>query len=130
MFELSAGGRKSSAAHEMRWLNLCGFCLRPGFGFPGDDYRIEQARRIYAEGLQFPNQVQNEIEWWIFWGRVAGGLNKNQQTDIFQRLSPVLLPRGQKRPRVESQPAARNVAHGGEPGAAADPDQNATWATS
>ena len=50
--------------------------------------------------LQFANQVQNEIEWWIFWGRVAGGLNRNQQTDIFQRLSPTLLPRAAKRPRV------------------------------
>jgi hypothetical protein len=91
-------GRKRSAAHELRWLNLCGFCLRPGFGFPGDDFRIEQARRVYAAGLQFANQVQNEIEWWIYWGRVAGGLNKNQQTDIFQRLSPVLLPRSSKKP--------------------------------
>jgi hypothetical protein len=99
MLEL-AEGRKRSAAHEARWLNLCGFCLRPGFGFPGDDFRIEQARRIYANGLQFPNQVQNEIEWWIFWGRVAGGLNRNQQTDVFQRLSPTLLPRGGKRLRV------------------------------
>lgn len=99
MLEL-ADGRKRSAAHEARWLNLCGFCLRPGFGFPGDDFRIEQARRIYASGLQFPNQVQNEIEWWIFWGRVAGGLNRNQQTDVFQRLSPTLLPRGGKRMRV------------------------------
>ncbi len=99
MIEL-AEGRKRSAAHELRWLNLCGFCLRPGFGFPGDDYRIEQARRVYASGLQFPNAVQNEIEWWIFWGRVAGGLNKNQQTDVFQRLSPTLLPRAAKRLRV------------------------------
>ncbi len=101
MLEL-AEGRKRSAAHEARWLNLCGFCLRPGFGFPGDDFRIEQARRIYANGLQFSNQVQNEIEWWIFWGRVAGGLNRNQQTDVFQRLSPTLLPRGSKRPRVNA----------------------------
>jgi len=97
-----ADGRSKSAAHELRWLNLCGFCLRPGFGFPGDDFRIEQARRVYASGLQFSNQIQNEIEWWIFWGRVAGGLNKNQQTDLFQRLSPVLLPRASKRPRVNA----------------------------
>jgi hypothetical protein len=97
MLEL-ADGRKRSAAHEARWLNLCGFCLRPGFGYPGDDFRIEQARRVYASGLQFANQVQNEIEWWIFWGRVAGGLNKNQQADLFQRLSPALLPRAAKRP--------------------------------
>jgi hypothetical protein len=95
-----ADGRKRSPAHEARWLNLCGFCLRPGFGFPGDDFRIEQARRIYASGLQFANQVQNEIEWWIYWGRVAGGLNKNQQTDVFQRLSPALLPRSAKRVRI------------------------------
>src|SRR5579864_553620 len=98
MLEL-AEGRRRSPAHELRWLNLCGFCLRPGFGFPGDEFRIEQARRVYAAGLQFANQVQNEIEWWIFWGRVAGGLNKNQQTDVFQRLSPTLLPRGSKRPQ-------------------------------
>jgi molecular chaperone DnaK (HSP70) len=97
LLELAEMRRKSPAV-EMRWLNLCGFALRPGFGFPGDDFRIEQARRIYAGGLQFPNQVQNEIDWWIFWGRVAGGLNKNQQVDIFQRLSPVLLPRGSKKP--------------------------------
>jgi hypothetical protein len=101
MLEL-ADGRRKSAAFELRWLNLCGFCLRPGFGFPGDDFRVEQARRIYAAGLQFANQVQNEIDWWIFWGRVAGGLNKNQQVDIFQRLSPLLLPRGGKRPRINN----------------------------
>jgi hypothetical protein len=101
MLDLSEGRRKSPAL-ELRWLNLCGFCLRPGFGFPGDDYRIEQARRIYAAGLQFGNQIQNEIDWWIFWGRLAGGLNKNQQVDIFQRLSPVLLPRGGKRARINN----------------------------
>jgi len=101
MLEL-ADGRRKSPALEMRWLNLCGFCLRPGFGFPADDYRIEQARRIYAAGLQFPNQVQNEIDWWIFWGRIAGGSNKNQQVDIFQRLSPALLPRPGKRPRLNN----------------------------
>jgi hypothetical protein len=97
MLELSEG-RGRGPAYEARWLNLCGFCLRPGFGFPGDDFRIEQARRIYASGLRFPNAVESEIQWWIFWGRVAGGLNRNQQVDIFQRLSPVLLPRPNKKP--------------------------------
>ncbi len=110
---------------ELRWLNLCGFCLRPGFGFPGDDFRIEQARRIYAAGIQFANQVQNEIDWWIFWGRVAGGLNKNQQVDIFQRLSPVLLPRGQQTPAREQQPSARDVACSRQPGTAPVANQDA-----
>ena len=103
VFLASADGRKKSPAFEMRWLNLAGFCLRPGFGFPGDDFRIEQARRLYSSGLTYGNQVQCEIDWWIFWGRVAGGLNRNQQTDIYQRISGFLLPRGkQKPPRVNS----------------------------
>lgn len=92
-----AEGRKKSAQHEARWLNLCGLCLRPGFGYPGDDLRIEQARRIYAAGMTFGNQVQVESEWYIFWGRVAGGLNKNQQADIYQRIAQYLLPKGNKK---------------------------------
>ncbi len=91
--------RKRSAAYEVRWLNLGGFCLRPGFGYIGDEFRIEQVRRIYAAGPHFANQVQNEIDWWIFWGRLAGGLNRNQQTDIVQRLLPFLLPKPGKKPQ-------------------------------
>jgi len=94
-----ADGRKKSPAYEIRWLNLCGFCLRPGFGYPGDDFRIEQVRRLYSGGLTYGNQVQCEIDWWIFWGRVAGGMNRNQQTDVYQRLSGFLLPRGNKKPQ-------------------------------
>jgi hypothetical protein len=96
-----AEGRKRSPAHEVRWLNLAGLCLRPGFGYPGDDYRIELARRVWAQGLTFASRVECEAQWWIFWGRVAGGLNKNQQADLFQRLAATLLPRG-KAPRVNS----------------------------
>jgi molecular chaperone DnaK (HSP70) len=97
-----AEGRGKSAAHEVRWLNLTGWCLRPGFGFPGDELRIEQVRRIYAGGLRFANQVENESQWWIFCGRIAGGMNRNQQADVFQRIAPTLLPKGQKKPRVNT----------------------------
>jgi molecular chaperone DnaK (HSP70) len=98
-FLSAAAGRKKSPAFEIRWLNLAGFCLRPGFGYPGDDFRIEQARRLYPGGIAHANQVQCEIDWWIFWGRVAGGLNRNQQADVYQRLSGFLLPRGNKKPQ-------------------------------
>jgi molecular chaperone DnaK (HSP70) len=98
-FLAAADGRKKSPAYEIRWLNLAGFCLRPGFGYPGDDFRIEQARRVYSGGVTYGNQVQCEIDWWIFWGRVAGGMNRNQQTDMYQRLSGYLLPRGNKKPQ-------------------------------
>ncbi|HYW42025.1 MAG TPA: Hsp70 family protein [Bryobacteraceae bacterium] len=98
-FLAAADGRKKSPAYEVRWLNLCGFSMRPGFGYPGDDFRIEQARRIYSGGITYGNQVQCEIDWWIFWGRLSGGLNRNQQTDVYQRLSGFLLPRGNKKPQ-------------------------------
>ncbi|HYP09359.1 MAG TPA: Hsp70 family protein, partial [Bryobacteraceae bacterium] len=102
MLEFSEG-RARGPALEARWLNLCSFCLRPGFGYPGDDFRIDQARRIYASGLRFANNIESEIQWWIMWGRLAGGMNRNQQTDIFQRLSPTLLPKaGKKAGRVNT----------------------------
>jgi len=99
VFLNNIGGRKKSPAFEIRWMNLGGFCLRPGFGYPGDDFRIEQVRRVYSSGITYGNQVQCEIDWWIFWGRVAGGLNRNQQADVYQRLSGFLLPRGNKKPQ-------------------------------
>jgi hypothetical protein len=93
-------GRRKNAAHEARWLNLTGFCLRPGFGFPGDEFRIEQIRRIYSSGLTFGNHVQCEVEWWVFCGRLAGGFNRNQQADILQRLVPTLLPKQKRTQRA------------------------------
>lgn len=101
--------RKASPALEVRWLNLGGFCMRPGFGHVGDDFRIEQFRRIYAAGPHFANQTQNEIDWWIFWGRLAGGLNRNQQTDIVQRLAPQLLPKPGKKPQRINQSLYREM---------------------
>jgi hypothetical protein len=94
-------GRRSSPAHEARWLNLASLCLRPGFGHPGDDYRLELARRVWAQGLAYANKVECETQWWIFWGRVAGGLNRNQQADTLQRMAWALLPKG-KPPRLNA----------------------------
>jgi hypothetical protein len=93
-------GRRLTPAHELRWLNLTGFCLRPGFGDPGDRFRVEQLRRVYLSGLAYPKQLENEVQWWLLWGRVAGGLNRNQQVELFRRLSGTLLPPGGKRIRA------------------------------
>ena len=95
-------GARRAPAYEARWLNLGGFCLRPGFGFPATTSASSRRGGIYSAGLQYPNQVQCEIDWWIFWGRLAGGMNRNQQNDIYQRLSGFLLPRGGKKQRLNS----------------------------
>jgi len=95
-----AEGRRLSAAHEIRWLNLGGLCLRPGFGFPGDEERMELVRKTLAGGLAFGGQIQNQIEWWIFWGRVAGGLNRGEQARLYQSLAAVVAPPPDERVRV------------------------------
>jgi molecular chaperone DnaK (HSP70) len=89
-------GRKKGPRHEARWLNLFGFCLRPGFGAPADDWRISQARKIYMAGLTFPRELQCQVEWLVLWRRVAGGMNANQQNELFHRHKLALGVGGKK----------------------------------
>ncbi len=86
----SRSGRSLTGQHEARWLNLLGFCLRPGFGDPVDEWRIKEVWKLFPQGLAFPRQAQNRSEWWVFWRRVAGGLSAGQQWHLFQQLSGLL----------------------------------------
>ncbi len=83
-------GRGISPQHEARWFNLLGYCLRPGFGDPVDDWRIKEIWKLFPQGLQFARQAQCRNEWWIFWRRVAGGLKAGQQWYIYQQVQPGL----------------------------------------
>lgn len=85
--------RSLDQAHEARWLNLCGFLLRPGFGHELDDWRLQQLWRIFPDGLYFPRAVQCRVEWWNLWKRVAGGLTRPQQQELYNQTAPYLLPR-------------------------------------
>jgi hypothetical protein len=85
-------GRTLSPEHEKRWLNLLGFCLRPGFGDPVDEWRMQQAWKLYFHGLAFPKEAQCRSEWWIFWRRVAGGLTAGKQMHMYQQVWPSLQP--------------------------------------
>jgi len=91
-----ADGRAKSRRHEARWLNLFGFCLRPGFGALLDDWRINQARRVYLAGPSFPKDPQCQVEWLVLWRRVAGGLNAGQQHELYQKYGAVLGISGKK----------------------------------
>ena len=84
--------RKRSADHEQRWLNLAGFLLRPGTGAPLDAWRARVMWGVFNEGLAFPKAEPNKLAWWIAWRRIAGGLIKTQQDQIYDRLSQLLLP--------------------------------------
>ncbi|HYE35330.1 Hsp70 family protein [Methylocaldum sp.] len=89
--------RRRSAEHERLWFSLTGYCLRPGFGYPLDDWRVDQVFAIYGQGLQFVNEVQNWTEWWTFWRRLAGGLNEAAQLSVFEDLANFINPETAKR---------------------------------
>jgi molecular chaperone DnaK (HSP70) len=74
-----AKGRRRSAEHERAWLNLAGWCLRPGFGYPLDEWRIEQLWALFETGAQYHKDSQVRAEWWTLWRRVAGGLSTESQ---------------------------------------------------
>jgi len=84
--------RRRSPAHERLWLNLSGFCLRPGFGYPLDDWRVQQLWPLYEQGVHAVKEAQIWAEWWTLWRRIAGGLDAEAQAAIADDLSPYLRP--------------------------------------
>ena len=96
--------RSRSPEHEARWLNLAGLLLRPGFGDPGDEVRVDRLWRVLSAELRHPRAVQGRAEWWNLWKRIAGGLAARQQQHLLQLVSPALVRRGKARgPRLASQ---------------------------
>ncbi len=102
-----AEARKKSPRHEVRWLNLSGFCLRPGFGVPGDNERLEHLRRIVSNEPVFGDDLQCQVETLILLRRIAGGINASEQQALYRKYAPLLgggvRAAGKKRPRVNRQ---------------------------
>ncbi len=74
-----ARNRRRSADHERIWLNLAGWCLRPGFGAPLDEWRVQQLWTLFEHGVQHGGDAQVSAEWWTLWRRAAGGLDADAQ---------------------------------------------------
>jgi hypothetical protein len=85
LMDLQAGRRKS-AAHEARWLNLLGYALRPGYGMAADDWRVAQSWRAVHGKLAFPT-VSSRNESLILWRRIAGGFSAGQQLTVYQQIA-------------------------------------------
>ena len=78
-------GRRKSAAHEARWLNLLGYSLRPGYGVALDDWRVTETwRTINGKLAHGTPAIRNESL--ILWRRLAGGLSRGQQAAIVEPL--------------------------------------------
>ncbi|ROV58992.1 molecular chaperone DnaK [Vibrio ponticus] len=111
LFDAFATGRKRrrrSEQHEKNWLRLAGFSLRPGFGDATDGWRIEQVWSLYQQGIQFKNH-QGWTDWWVFWRRIAGGLNQEQQETILADIAKYLHPGAMKNP--QSAKAAQDMGY-------------------
>ncbi len=80
-------GRKASSRHEVRWLNLCGYCLRPGFGAEGDDARVRRVRSISSNELAFEDDLRCQVELLVLLRRIAGGINASEQQVLYRRYS-------------------------------------------
>jgi hypothetical protein len=74
--------RKVSAAHAERWWNLVGFLMRPGFGYPLDDFRIKELWKVILTDFKIPMPPELQLQLWICYRRIAGGLSKGQQTQL------------------------------------------------
>lgn len=109
-------GRLFTPQHEARWLNLLGFCLRPGFGDPLDDWRIKETWKIFLENLKHHDKHQCRTEWRILWRRVAGGLRAGQQLEVYKQLSQFLPnrePENRKKKYLKN-PKGKTSVHEGQ----------------
>ncbi|SAL45200.1 Hsp70 family protein [Caballeronia humi] len=89
--------RRRSADHERLWLNFAGYCVRPGFGYALDEWRVEQLWPFYAQGIQYVNESQIWSEWWTLWRRAAGGLPEEAQVFLLDDMAFHLQPPGTSR---------------------------------
>ncbi len=78
-------GRRKSAKHESRWLNLLGYSLRPGYGVALDDWRVTETWRM-LRGKLIHGSVNIHNESLILWRRLGGGLSRGQQSALAEPL--------------------------------------------
>jgi hypothetical protein len=79
-----AAGRNNSPEHEMRWLTLSGFCLRPGFGASGDHARVGKLLAI-TSNLVFFDHLQCQVAAAVLLRRIAGGVNASEQQTLYRK---------------------------------------------
>lgn len=97
--------RSKGQDFESGWMNLLGFCLRPGIGEGADKLRMQQIWKIFLQGPVFDRKPRVRLEWWIMWRRVAAGLTEGQQRHAFQSLSSLFFDR--KKSSIKATPQER-----------------------
>jgi len=89
-------GRKRTLDHERIFWQLTGFCLRPGFGHPGDEERVALIAPSFSERLAFPKETRTWQQFWIAWRRISGGLIEADQLRLRNETDPFIAPSERK----------------------------------
>ena len=84
--------RRVEPEYEAAWFNGIGYCLRPGLGLPLDAWRMEQMQKIFDGWMQFPKDESVKLQFWIMWRRIAPGVPRNLQEQLWAQVHPFLLP--------------------------------------
>ena len=92
----NTGSRRRTAHHERAFWLLLGFCMRPGFGDPGDPKRIERAWPLFEGRLGFPDETAGWQQFFIAWRRMAGGLTEPMQIALRDAMDPLVAPKEAK----------------------------------
>ncbi len=103
---VNTGSRRRTAAHERAYWLLLGYCLRPGFGDPGDPTRIERAWPLFDGRLAFPDEPRGWAQFFIAWRRMSGGLAEPMQIAIRDLFDPVIAPAEAKLKKPKRIPEA------------------------
>jgi hypothetical protein len=85
--------RRRSPDHERVFFQLIGYTLRPGFGYPLDEWRCEQTFRLFADRVNAHSELRVWNDFWVMWRRIAGGLSEAAQKDMWAMLKPHLAAR-------------------------------------
>ncbi|MDF2577016.1 MAG: dnak3 [Chlamydiales bacterium] len=89
--------RKVAAHYAVRWWNLTGFILRPGFGYPLDEHRIKDLWRLILQEEHFKTTSQEVyLQQLICYRRIAGGLNRGQQQQVANSIIPQIWNKSSK----------------------------------
>jgi molecular chaperone DnaK (HSP70) len=84
--------RRVEPEYEAAWLNGIGFCLRPGFGMPLDDWRVMQLEKLLEAWMQFSREDLVKSQFFILWRRVAAGLRSVSQQHLWDQVHPLYIP--------------------------------------
>ncbi|MEO8797154.1 MAG: heat-shock protein Hsp70, partial [Polyangiaceae bacterium] len=86
--------RRQSADHERVFWLFAGYCVRPGYGYGGDEDRAHLFARLFPEKVTFAESPRVWQQLFVAMRRAAGGLDESAQVAMRDAFDPQLAPSG------------------------------------